>query len=60
VLACIRSNSAVSSTGTHLTRQVDGQPEVRGDQPDQERPVLELMAEGLTNAGIAKRLYVSE
>lgn len=37
----------------------------RGDDPlaaltDRERTVLELMAEGLTNTGIAKRLYLSE
>ncbi len=31
-----------------------------GDLSDREREVLELMAEGLTNAGIAKRLYLSE
>jgi DNA-binding NarL/FixJ family response regulator len=37
----------------------------RGDDPlaaltDRERTVLQLMAEGLTNTGIAKRLYLSE
>jgi DNA-binding NarL/FixJ family response regulator len=37
----------------------------RGDDPlaaltDRERTVLELMAEGLTNTGIAKRLHLSE
>ena len=37
----------------------------RGDGPlaelsDREREILELMAEGLTNTGIAKRLFVSE
>jgi DNA-binding NarL/FixJ family response regulator len=31
-----------------------------GELSDREREVLALMAEGLTNSGIAKRLYVSE
>jgi DNA-binding NarL/FixJ family response regulator len=31
-----------------------------GELSEREREVLELMAEGLTNSGIAKRLYLSE
>jgi len=31
-----------------------------GELSERERDVLELMAEGLTNSGIAKRLYLSE
>jgi DNA-binding NarL/FixJ family response regulator len=41
-----------------LAPRVGGDP--LADLSDREREVLELMAEGLTNTGIAKRLYVSE
>jgi DNA-binding NarL/FixJ family response regulator len=40
-----------------LSRRVDGP---LGELSEREREVLELMAEGLTNSGIAKRLYLSE
>ena len=37
-----------------------GDDDPLSDLTDREREVLELMAEGLTNGGIAKRLYLSE
>lgn len=37
-----------------------GQDRTLADLSDREREVLSLMAEGLTNTGIAKRLYLSE
>jgi DNA-binding NarL/FixJ family response regulator len=37
-----------------------GEDDPLGDLTEREREVLELMAEGLTNTGIAKRLYLSE
>ena len=43
---------------TLVTRRDDGDP--LADLTEREREVLELMAEGLTNSGIAKRLYLSE
>ena len=43
---------------TLVTHRDDGDP--LADLTEREREVLELMAEGLTNTGIAKRLYLSE
>jgi DNA-binding NarL/FixJ family response regulator len=37
-----------------------GEDDPLGELTDREREVLELMAQGLTNTGIAKRLYLSE
>jgi DNA-binding NarL/FixJ family response regulator len=39
---------------------VRGEDDRLADLTEREREVLELMAEGLTNAGIAKRPYLSE
>src|SRR5207302_6710815 len=57
----------VANGGSALDPQVVASlVSARGDDdrlaelPEREREVLELMAEGLTNAGIAKRLYLSE
>ena len=37
-----------------------GEDDPLADLTEREREVLELMAQGLTNAGIAKRFYLSE
>jgi DNA-binding NarL/FixJ family response regulator len=42
-----------------LVSPVDGSDPL-GELSEREREVLELMAQGLTNAGIARRLYLSE
>jgi DNA-binding NarL/FixJ family response regulator len=57
----------VANGGSALDPQVvaslvsaGGEEDPVAELTDRERRVLELMAEGLTNAGIAKRLYLSD
>jgi DNA-binding NarL/FixJ family response regulator len=54
----------VARGGSALDPQVVGrllgQDQTLSDLSDREREVLSLMAEGLTNTGIAKRLFLSE
>jgi len=60
VLEAIRPHLCRIYEMTELRRAVgDAQPEERDRLTDREAEILELVADGLTNAGIAERLWIS-
>ena len=55
--------AVVETAGAHVAHTAAATPTdgpSRGSLSEREREILRLMAEGLTNSGIAKRLFVSE